>query len=297
MASAVSYTYDNLAIKEDLLPLITNLDFKEYQLGSGLAQSKATHIIHQWLSDTLKTVAANALAEGADATFAKRAQPTRLINYTQIIGVPYEVSGSNKATDAAGYGDKVAYELEKAMKEWKQDQEFALMRGTLVCGSGTTARSMAGIKAWLTGNVTAQSGVSYTETALNDDLQAVWEDGTEVNAIYAPVYIKRKISAFTAGATKNVETTDRRLVNAVDIYQSDAAKNVKLFKHRYVTVSGDTNYDVVGINEDMFRIAYLRNPKNEPLAKTGDADKAQVIGEVTLECLSTNGGFKRTAVL
>jgi hypothetical protein len=155
---------------------------------------------------------------------------------------------------------------------------------------------MKGLKAWLT-NATAQSGVSYTETTLNDDLQAVWDDGTQVNAIYAPMYLKRKISAFTAGATKNVETTDRRLVNSVDVYQADAASNVKLFAHRFVTVAGDTNYDIVGINEEMFKIAYLRNPKNVPLAKTGDADKAQIVGEMTLECLHDNAGFKRTAVL
>jgi hypothetical protein len=297
MASAVTYSYDNKAIKEDLLSLITNLDFKEYQLGSGLSQSKANAVIHQWLNDTLKTPAANAAAEGADASFTKRTAPTRSTNFTQIITIPYEVSGTDRASNAAGYGDRYAYEMEKAMKEFKQDQEFALMRGTLVCGAGTVARSLSGVKAWLTGNVTAQSGTSYTESILNDDLQSVWEDGTEVNAIYAPMYIKRKISAFTAGATKNVDTTDRRLVNAVDIYQADAAKNVKLFAHRFVTVSGDTNYDVVGINEDFFKIAYLRNPKNEVLAKTGDADKAQIIGEMTLECLSANAGFKRTAVL
>jgi hypothetical protein len=249
------------------------------------------------VQDTLKTVAANAAIEGADASFSKRTAPTRLTNHTQIITVPYEVTGTDRASDTAGFADRYSYEMEKAMKEFKQDQEFALMRGTLVCGSGSAARSMAGIKAWLTGNVTAQSGVSYTETTLNDDLQAVWDDGTEVNAIYAPMYIKRKISAFTAGATKNVDSSDKRLVNAIDVYQADAAKNVKLFAHRFVTVSGDTNYDVVGINEDMFRIAYLRNPKNEVLAKTGDADKAQILGEMTLECLSANGGFKRTAVL
>jgi hypothetical protein len=45
-----TYTYNNAAMKEDLLGVITNLDFKENQLGSGLGQSKASNIIHQWLS-------------------------------------------------------------------------------------------------------------------------------------------------------------------------------------------------------------------------------------------------------
>jgi len=182
------------------------------------------------------------------------------------------------------------------MKEWKQDVEFALMRGTLVCGAGTTARSMLGVKGWLS-NVCNQSGVSLTESLLNDHFQAVWDDGTEVNAIYAPMYIKRKISAFTSSSTKNIDSIDRRLVNAVDVYQADAAQNVKLFAHRFVTQSSDTNYDLIGINEDMFKIAWLRKPVDSVLAKTGDSIKSQLIGELTLEAYHENAGFSVQASL
>lgn len=297
---ASTFTYDDNAIREDLLDVITNLDYNETQLGSGLMQTSADAVIHLWLKDTLKTPGANAKVEGADASFDSRTNPTRLTNYTQIVSIDYQVSESDRAANTAGFADRYAYEMEKAMKEWKQDQEYALMRGTLVCGNNSTARSLKGIKAWLSdGNVTTQSGVSLTETMLNDYLQAVWDDGTEVNAIYAPMYLKRKISGFNVNnkLTVNIEAADRRLVNAVDIYNADAAKEVKLFAHRYVTVSGDTNYDLVGVNEDFFRIAYLRNPKNVPLSKTGDSEKAQVIGELTLECLHENGGFITKQIL
>ena len=244
--AAPTFTYDDLAIKEDLLGVITNLDFKEYQLASGLAQSKASGVFHMWLKDTLKTPAANAAIEGAAASMVARTNPTRLVNVTQIIRNPYEVSGTDRACNQAGFGDRFSYEMEKAMKEHKQDLEFSLMRSTLACGNNSTARAMKGLKAWLTNNATTQSAVSYGETNLNDDLQAVWNDGTEVNAIYCSMAIKRRISSFTAGATKNVDASDKRLFNSVDIYQADAAKNVKLFAHRFVTVSGtDTNNNIV----------------------------------------------------
>lgn len=295
--AATNFSYDDAAIKEDLLGIITNLDYKEFQLVSGLGQSKANGVYHQWLKDSLKTPASNAAVEGADASYTARTNPTRLLNVTQIVRNAYEISGTDRASNQAGFADRFSYEMEKAMKEHKQDLEWSLMRATIACGNNSTARKMQGLKAWLTGNVTAQSGTSYSETALNDDLQAVWDDGTEVNAIYAPMYLKRRISGFTAGATKNVDASDKRLFNAVDIYQADAAKNVKLFSHRFVTQSGDLNYDIVGINEEMFKIAYLRNPKNVPLAKAGDSDRAEIISEATLECLHENAGFKRTAVL
>lgn len=298
MPSPTQWTYDNNAMKEDLLDLITNLTPTETQLMTGLGTSKADQIYHQWLTDTLKSVATNSAIEGADATYSARTNPSRLANYTQIFTVNYTVTDTDRAVNSAGFDDRFSYETTKAMKEWKNDAEYAVMRGSLVSGSGSAARQLKGIKNWLANaNYTSQSGVSLTEAMLNDYLQAVWDDGTTVNAIYCPMYIKRKISGFTAGATKQVQITDRRLVNAVDVYEADAANMVKLFPHRYVTVSGDTNYDLVGINEDYFKVAHLRKPVQRDLAKTGDGSNAQVIGEFTLECLNQNAGFYTKAVL
>jgi hypothetical protein len=289
---ASTYTYDDNARREDLLDIITNLDYKENQLVSGLGTSTAKDIIHQWLTDTLKTVGTNAYVESVDASYPDRSDPSRLINYAQIVRVGFDVSDTERSVNTAGFNDRYTYETQKALKEWKQDLEFAIVRGSIVCGSGSAARQMRGIKNWFTAhNITAQSGISLSEVILNDYLQNVWDDGTEVNSLYMPMYLKRKISGFTAGATKYVESVDRRLTNAVDVYEADAAKMVRLFSHRYVTVSGDTNNDLIGINEDMFKIAYLRKPFVRELAKTGDSTKGEVVGEQTLECLHQDGGF------
>lgn len=296
---ATTYTYDDNAIREDLLGVITNLDFKESQLIDTLGTADADAVLHQWLKDTLKTVGVNAKVEGADSTYAARTNPTRLTNYCQIIEQAYQVSESDRASNTAGFNDRKTYEAEKAMKEWKQDAEFALMRGTLACGTGSAARTLKGMKAWLN-NTTAQSGVSLTETILNDYFEEVWDDGVEVDTVYAPIYLKRKIAGFVGAATeKNVSADDRRLVNAVDIYQSDAAQNVRLYKHRYVGQPslGDTNYDIVGVKRDFFKVAYLRRPKTEDLAKTGDSDKSRVVAELTLECYHDDAGFVATAHL
>jgi len=297
---AVSYTYDDAARREDLLDIITNIDPQETQLLSGLGTSQAKDIIHQWLADTLKTTAQNAYVEGVDASYPDRTDPSRLINYTNIIRVGYSVSDSERAANQAGFNDRFAYESQKALKEWKNDAEYALMRSSLVCGSGSGPRRLKGVKAWLSQTAslyTVASGVSLSELLLNDRFQDVWNQGPEVNALYVPMYMKRKISGFTAGATKNVEATDRRLVNSVDVYQADAAKMVKLFAHRYVTVSGDLNYDIVGIDESKFKVAYLRKPITRGLAKTGDSEQGEVVGEMTMECLAPKAGFLAAGML
>ena len=284
MAGTTAYTYQDAALREDLLGIITNLSPTETQLLSGLGTSSATSIRHEWLIDTLTEVKANAQLEGAAVTYHATTDPTRLNNYTQIIKQGYQVSDTIRATDMAGYEDRYRYEQVKAMKMWKNDAEYSLMRGSLASGQTNVARLMRGVKASLS-LITAQSGISMSETILNDYFQLVWDNtSTMVNAVYCPMYMKRKISGFTAGSTMNLDKSDKRLINAIDIYEADAASVVKLFAHRYVSISDtDTNYGVVCVNEDMFKVAYLRKPFLQDIATIGDATGGNVVGELTLE--------------
>jgi hypothetical protein len=295
-AGTGAYQYDDKAVREDLLSVLTNLSPTDTQLVSGLGQSSASSVLHEWLTDTLGAVKVNAYMEGADASYGTLTNPTRMFNYTQIFRQGYQVSGTERAVNTAAFNDRFSYEATKAMKMIKNDMEFAVLRGSLACGTGSAARYLMGIKNFLS-LVTSQSGTSLTEAILNDLFQTQWSNGSETNAVYGGMYIKRKISAFTAGATKNINSTDKRLVNAVDVYEGDAAKMVKLFAHRHMTIVGDTNYDVMGLDEDKFRVAYLRKPTTVELAKTGDADKGEILTEVTVECLHNHAGFLSKAML
>lgn len=281
--SPAGYTYDNRAIKEDLLNMITNVSPRENQLLYGLAQSSALQPIHQFLEDTLKTPGVNAQVEGADATQVARTNPSRNINYCQIVSIPVMVTGSDEAANAAGMpGGRMSYELEKAIKEYANDTEFALMRGTLVCGAGTTARSMKGLKSWASTLATSQSGVSLSESILIDHLDAGWVQGVNFKEVYVGRVLKKRINGFTANSTLFQDPTDKRLVNSIDVYETTNGP-VKILRHRYVTISGDTNNDLVTLDPEHAAVAYFRKPHVQDLAKTGDAEKKQLLGEKTLE--------------
>lgn len=270
---------------------MTNLSPKNTQLLTGLKSGTANGRYHEWLIKTLGSVKTNAYVEGVDASYGTLTNPTRLSNWTQIAREGFQVSDSERAENTAAFNDR--YDLEKmdALAELKNDMELAILRGSLATGTGTGARQCRGIKNSLS-LVTSQSGVSLSEDILNDYLQLVWDNtSTEVNAIYGSMYMKRKISAFTSGTTKNTDAKDRRLINAVDVYEADAASMVKLFAHRYMTISGDTNYDIVGINENMFSVDYFRKPFSRELAKTGDSAKGEVLAEFTLRNDHYDAGF------
>jgi hypothetical protein len=305
--NGVNYTYPDVARRESLLDIVVNLDPTENQLLSGLQRSSASNTLHEWVEDSLESVGANAQAEGADAPTDGSANPTRKQNITQIFAKTAVVTNTELAVTRVG-GNKMAQEITKKIKALKNDIEYALVRGSIASGvasnAGASGRQMQGIKTWFTGTATTNtnnySGATLTETVLNDMFQTVWENsGVQTNAVYTTMKGKRRISGFTAGATKNVETTDKRLVNSVDVYESDAAKMVKLFAHRYVTVSGDyvttatPGFDVLALNEGTWAVAYLqgREPKTFDLATTGDAQKKEIVTELTLEARGVKGNF------
>ena len=290
--------YDDGAMREDLLAILQNISPTETQLTSGLGTSQATSIRHETLVDTLGAVKVNAHYDGAAATFNELTNPSRLYNYTQIFKQGFRVSDTDRSVNTASFSDRYQYEATKALKLIKNDMEYAMMRGSMASGSGSNViRQLRGLKLSLS-LVTLQSATSLTDTILNDIFQMIWTNtGIQANAVYGDMYIKRKISGFTAGATKYFTQDDRRLINAIDVYQADAASMVKLFPHRYVTVSTDTNHDVVAINEDFFKIAYLRKPVVTQLAKVGDSTDGQVVVEATLEVQHPQSGVWSISML
>lgn len=290
------FSYDSGARKESLLNIITNISPEEDSLLKDLGKSSASNTLHEWVTDTLKTPAAQAIVEGSDATYANRTNPTRVTNQTQIVRIDLGVSDSERARNYPSFKDRYAYEMDKAMTEWNNDAEFNLLRSTLATGTGSATRTMTGLKASITTVATSQSGVSLSETMLNDYVQNAWNQGGRPTDIYVGARLKRRISGFTANTTRYTEAPTKTLVNVVDQYVSDfGVLRVKL--HRYMTVSGDTNYDLLGIQPDKFRVAYFREPEHVSLAKTGSATKGMIEGEFTLEYLAENSSFKTSALL
>lgn len=292
--NGVNFTYGDTARRESLLDVLTMISPKETQLFTGLPKSKATNTLHQWVTRDLETVGGNAQNEGQDAPADAAGDPSRLVNVTQIFAKTAKVSGTELAVNRVG-GDRMAEEIRMKLAAIKNDIEYALIRGSIASGGastgGTNARQLKGVKNWITTNTSNYSGTTLTETVLNDIFESVWNQGGNVDAVYTSMKGKRRISGFTAGATKNVETTDRRLVNSVDVYEADAAKLVKLFAHRYVTVSGDYGttstpaFDLLALQEDTWAVAFLdgREPKTNDLAQTGDFVAKEIVTELTLE--------------
>lgn len=283
--------------------MIEQLSAKADELLGTLARSSAISPTHQWQADTYRTAASAAVAEGADASLVALTSPSRVVNLTEIVSLPIGVSGTQMATSHYGMGDTMSYYTVKTMQEWKNAAEFDIVRSTLVSGVSGTAQKMAGIAAFISTNVSAyNSGTLFSETILNGMLQLNWDNsnGNIATDIYVGGIMKRLLSGFTGrtGSSFQIPLLANTVSSTVTKYLSDFGEHT-VHLHRYVSISGTDATDLVyGINKSKWRIAYLRTPKIEDLAKTGDSTRKQIIGELTLECLNepTNfelSGFKR----
>jgi hypothetical protein len=299
-------TFDDTSRREDLLDIIGDVTPDDTPLATMLATSTAKDTVHQWLEDyiTPQTALPTFSGEGAAATYTALTQPVRRLNLTAILTQTFRVSGTERATNPGGGQDPLDYQAGKALRTWKQKQEYTLINGALTSGVSGTGAKMAGLINVITTLYTARnSGTSLSETEFQDMHQHSWEVGGTDNAfdlVLVPFGLKRKIDGFTAGATKYVDQSDKKLTQPVAIYETSAGV-ARIMQHRYVpgtAASVDTAASsavrFLGIKEDLFRVAYLRKPFKEMLAKDGDRENGQIVGEFTLEYLGERTSVNRT---
>jgi hypothetical protein len=293
-------TFDDGSRREDLLSIVGDITPDDTPLMTMLKTSTAKDTVHQWLEDYITPpTSVTPASEGAAATYAALVQPQRRVNLTQILSKTFRVSGTERAVNPGNNQDPLDYQAAKALRSWKMDAEFELINaGAIASGASGTAIQMAGLLNVITSLYTARlSGTSLSETEFQDMHQASWEQGGTENSfdlVLVPFGLKRKIDGFTAGATKYVDQSDKKLTQPVAIYETSAGV-ARIMQHRYVPSAAATPGPYfLGLKEDLFRVAYLRKPFKEMLAKDGDRENGQIVGEFTLEFLAQRSSVARS---
>jgi hypothetical protein len=237
----------------------------------------------------------NAALEGDDAAAARFTARSRRTNYTQIFAATVEVSGSELAVRQVGVRDELDYQKVQRTRELLRELENSVINGRAPAatpeGSGTVRRSMRGIHSMITTNVfTAGSGdfpadLDLTEEQLNLALRAIWESGGggRIDLVVVGGREKRRINQFLA-VQRNYTGRDSTYHDGVSTYESDfgvcrivLSRNVP---RGTVLLLDSSRIDVVPLAGRSFQY--------KPLARTGDRESGQVIGEYTLELRNEN---------
>jgi hypothetical protein len=244
---------------------------------------------------------ANAAVEGADASDATMSPTTRLGNYTQIVQKTIKISGTLESVDKAGRKSEKAYQLSKASAELKRDIETILTANQgRSAGDASNARNMGAMLSWIKTNTNKSSGTTagvdpttigvstrtdgtqraFTETILKDVVQKVYSSGGNPKILMVGPFQKQAVSAFAGIAAQrymapgNEPTT---IIGAADVYMSDFG-TMSVVPNRFMRTR-----DALVLDPEYAAVAYLRPFATNELAKAGDAEKTQILAELTLE--------------
>lgn len=215
--------------------------------------------------------------EGDDSDDIAYTDRTVGSNYTQIYHKEIKVTRTQNQLSQYGIAQEFDYQAMKAVPELGRLIEKQIFRGARKAGSATTPRAMGGLPTFITNN-TISAGGAIVQADFEDALEAAYNDGG-----YGPWL------AFCSSANMQV---------IKNLYDSSTVLNVS----RDETTLGMVIHDVVtpfgNVKLVMDRWApsaqvYIVDPKNaglltyypftqDPLAKDGDYEKGEVVGEFTL---------------
>ena len=309
-------TYSAVGIREDLSNTIYNIAPTETPVVSSIGKTKATATLHEWQTDTLGAAANTALIEGADAAAFTAVATVRATNRTQILGKTVNITGTLDSVDTAGRKTETAYQLAKAGQELKRDIEYAILGNVApVTSAADTAPKMASLQTWIRTNwTTVDSGTdsaapasppgsarrtpsatgetaAFTEASLKAAMKAAFNAGGTPTMLVVPPNQKVKVSGFTGIAANRVWTDNvgkstkaAAIVGAADVYLSDFGM-LSVIPERFMTsdYAANNGEQALILDPTMLALATLRPFQSTLLAKTGDAEKHQMLTEVTLQ--------------
>ena len=256
------------------------------------ANSNGVLTVTRSLGDsTMVTLATNASfsivgmarLEGADSDPIGYTDLSTNSNYTQIFHKEIKQTGTAPYQDRWGMTDQMQYESAKSIPEMMRLIERTLQYGKRAAGSTTTPRMMGGYQEFITTNKASGANMSVSSLIpgiIEDAVELIYNAGGagDFLGIVNPATYQKIKNAYDSSSYVRYAPEQNRFGTLVD---------------RIVTPFGDVSFvidrwqlsNLIPILKlDNVGMLTLRPWQVEDLAKTGDAEKKQLVGEYTF-CL------------
>lgn len=297
--------YDGIGIREELSDAIYNVDPTETPFLSMSGRKKASNHFTEWQIDTLRAPdGGNAHVTGDEFAGSDRAPTVRVGNYCQISRIDIVVDGRIDVVSKAGRRQEMAYQLSKASKEIKRDQEtISTGNQASLAGDNATPGTAGSLRAWLTTNTNFgagganagfAAGVVGAATDGTDRALSIGDLNTLIKDVYVsggnPSYImvgpgvKTGISDFLFSTNARIATPYRdeqgtgqaTAIAGMDVYVSNFG-TLKIVPNRF-----QREDDVYVLDMKYWEFAYLRSYRVLNMGKTGDSTKRILLADWTL---------------
>lgn len=218
----------------------------------------------------------NARVEGADADYERALTNTSTSgNYTQIFQEDLKISETANRVQQYGIAAEWDYQVAKQLPQMLRLMERSFFRGYAQAGSATVPRMMGGLNYFLSTNTVSLSGAALTRKDIDDLMQDIVESGGKPTLIICNNWVKRKINSWYEGFVRTERTEDTGGVK-IDYIETEWGE-LAILRSQWCPV-----HDLYILQPEYIGFLPLREFYSEPLAKTGDAMKGQLIGEYTL---------------
>lgn len=214
------------------------------------------------------------LTEGGDPDSARSIERSALYNYTQIGQEKVEVSRTARKQAMYALSDPYEHEVQKKFRELAIRFERALVLGQR--HQSSSLRAMGGLFYYISTN-SVSGTVAQAKDKLNSLVRTCWTAGGSPKVLMCSPAVKAAISANVDAALRRSVRDDTTAGFVVDRLTTDFG-DIDIVPNRYFpTTKGlllQQEFDIKRVFDGY---------AHEMLAKTGDADKGQIVGEFSLE--------------
>ncbi|AFM40994.1 phage capsid family protein [Desulfosporosinus acidiphilus SJ4] len=285
MITTANFTsLENINLAKEI-SLVSPLDtpFSTMLLGGGKFDT-TTSKIDTWRTKSLDNTADISQVEGSETSVFQASARAEMSNVCEIFKKAVSVSGTASASGITGVPNSFAEEINDRLIEMKVSMEKQLINGVKNDGSATPfIRRMGGLFSFALAEQSISNATAGTlaEADVKDTVKALWTAGMATGQYIGMVNadLKERIDALYDGKYSYIAQE-----NLFGLVVSSIATNygtIKLLLNRHMPVDKMVVFDPAYL-----KIAYLRQPQFEMLAKTGDYTQGQVIAELTLKVMN-----------
>jgi len=273
---------ESISLSQELALLgVQSTPFASLLLSKGVEKALAT--VYTFKEKTISNDDDISAVEGADTTVFQASAKRELTAILQIFKKAVSISGTADAMQSSKFSEEVADRL----LELKINLEKVLINGNKADGSVTPfIRKMSGIVESADSS-NAETGANVEEL-IKTSMQNLWNNDLSEGAYYLFVNadVKEKIDAVYKDSYSYVHQINNFGLVVDTINTNFGTVNVVLSKHVPATKG-------ILFNDAYVNMVALREAHFEPLAKTGDSTKGQIVGEYSLKV----GSPKAVAVI
>ena len=299
--------------REQLSDVVSRIDPEDTPIFSMIPKEDVPGTHPEWETETLDAPAANAQLEGDDYDFESITPPVRVGNYTQIYRKTWLISRSQESVDDAGRIQKMKHQKLVKGIALRKDIELSLVANTASVSGNT--RYSGSLPSWLTSNVSRNSGSNggfssgtgltvaettgtqraFTKALTDTVMQSCYINGGNVKSLVVSPYVKSVFVTFMSdtnvAAYRYAADSGKgnSIVANADMYEGPFGK-VLVIPNRVMAASATVARRAFFIDPDMLSWIWLDPIQSDSnIAKTGDANKAAIIGEGCLKTKNEKG--------